>query len=128
MASPTLKEGTYQAPPGPPRNATIDLGASFFHRMSIYWDAPSNDGGSPITGYNIEWSTDGSTWDDLIDNINDLNFNLNSVILKMSHFRCEIDVRKNSSQRLRAIIRRTESHQNFIEDVKIHETFVDRKT
>ena len=90
MASPTLKEGTYQAPPGPPRNATIDLEASFFHRMSIYWDAPSNDGGSDITGYNIEWSTDGSTWDDLIDNINDHNFNLNSSRLtpgQTFHFR-----------------------------------------
>ena len=29
--------------------------------IEVYWTAPGNDGGSPITGYQVEWSTDGGT-------------------------------------------------------------------
>ena len=65
IASPTLKENTYQAVPGPPTNARVNLSFSGFLYLYITWDVPSNDGGSDITDYNIEWSTDGTSWDDL---------------------------------------------------------------
>ena len=33
-------------------------------QLEVSWDAPSSDGGSPITGYNIQYRTDaGSSWD-----------------------------------------------------------------
>ncbi len=65
IASPTLKENTYQAVPGPPTNARVNLSFSGFLYLYIVWDVPSDDGGSEITDYNIEWSTDGTSWDDL---------------------------------------------------------------
>ena len=34
--------------------------------IDLSWTAPSDDGGATITGYRIEVSTDGSSWDDLV--------------------------------------------------------------
>ena len=39
-------------------------------RIDLSWTAPSDDGGSNITGYKIEVSTNGSTWSDLVANTN----------------------------------------------------------
>jgi hypothetical protein len=30
--------------------------------LVVSWKAPSNDGGSAITDYRVEWSTNGLTW------------------------------------------------------------------
>ena len=38
--------------------------------IDLSWTAPSDDGGSNITGYRIEVSTDGSSWSDLVANTN----------------------------------------------------------
>ena len=35
-------------------------------RINLSWTAPSMDGGSAVTGYRIEVSTDGTTWTDLV--------------------------------------------------------------
>ena len=35
-------------------------------RINLSWTAPAMDGGSAITGYRIEVSTDGATWTDLV--------------------------------------------------------------
>ena len=37
-------------------------------RIDLSWTAPSDDGGSNITGYKIEVSTNGSNWSDLVAN------------------------------------------------------------
>ena len=39
-------------PPGPPKNATV---TEFFKdSISIAWQPPEYDGGSPVTGYHVE--------------------------------------------------------------------------
>ncbi|ELT96016.1 hypothetical protein CAPTEDRAFT_49277, partial [Capitella teleta] len=39
-------------PPGPPRDLTVT--EYFKSSISISWQAPESDGGSPVTGYNVE--------------------------------------------------------------------------
>ena len=51
--------------PGPPE--ALDISEPSYHNMYIFWLAPSNNGGRPITGYHIEWSTNGTTWTVLVD-------------------------------------------------------------
>ena len=52
--------------PSAPRN--LEATADGRTRIDLDWDAPSDDGGSDITGYRIEFSDTGSGgWDDLVD-------------------------------------------------------------
>lgn len=44
--------------PSAPRNLTLTLGRG---QVTVTWDAPSDDGGRPITGYILRWSNDGGT-------------------------------------------------------------------
>jgi fibronectin type 3 domain-containing protein len=49
--------GSLLAPPtvpGPPRDLNVDNGSSY---VQLTWNAPSSDGGSPVTGYNIYRNT-----------------------------------------------------------------------
>ena len=40
----------------------------FSNLAYLWWGIPPNNGGSPITGYKLEWSTDGGTnWEVLVD-------------------------------------------------------------
>ena len=55
------------APGAPTRLTATANGQS---RIDLSWTAPSDDGGSNITGYKIEVSTNGSTWSDLVANTN----------------------------------------------------------
>ena len=32
-------------------------------RLAVSWDAPSNDGGSEITGYRVQWKESSGSWD-----------------------------------------------------------------
>ncbi len=53
--------------PQPPTNLSATSISS--SQINLSWSAPSNNGGSPITGYQIERSTDsGSTWSVLVPN------------------------------------------------------------
>lgn len=45
--------------PGPPENATLEAGDQ---RLDVTWSAPRDNGGSPVTGYVLQYSSDGSTW------------------------------------------------------------------
>ena len=58
-------------------DAPTDLTATAEGGTTIYlsWTAPADSGGSPITGYRIEVSTDGTSWSDLVaDTGNDDTF------------------------------------------------------
>ena len=60
--------------PGVPRNVTATaVGGS---AIDLEWTAPASVAGSaPVTGYNIEWSADGSSsWTSLVSNHNDTGY------------------------------------------------------
>ena len=55
-----------QAPPAPGKPTGLTATASGSTQIDLSWTAPASDGGSAITGYRIEVSTDGSNWTDLV--------------------------------------------------------------
>ena len=54
--------------PGSPSGLTATASGST--QIDLSWTAPSDDGGANITGYKIEVSTNGSSWNDLVANTN----------------------------------------------------------
>ena len=54
--------------PGAPTGLTATAGGQT--EIDLTWTAPSDNGGSDITGYRIEVSTDGSNWSDLVADTN----------------------------------------------------------
>src|SRR5207302_531997 len=52
--------------PSPPPVLTATTVSS--SQINLFWTAPSNDGGSAITGYNIERSTNGGTFSTILSN------------------------------------------------------------
>ena len=53
-------------PPGAPTGLTATANGQT--RINLFWSAPSDYGGTAITGYRIEVSPDGSSWSDLETN------------------------------------------------------------
>ena len=49
-----------QAPDAPGRP---DVARHASGSLSVSWDAPSSDGGSPITGYKVQWKAAANSWD-----------------------------------------------------------------
>ena len=47
--------------PGAPQNLGAATGNS--GELAVSWDAPSNDGGSGITGYRVQWKESPGSWD-----------------------------------------------------------------
>lgn len=63
QSSPTISPTSPQAPTG------LTATTSSSSQINLSWTTPANDGGSPITGYKIERSTDGgSTWSTTVSN------------------------------------------------------------
>ena len=57
---------TSDGTPSPPRNLEAQPGQA---KVDLFWEAPGDEGSSPVTGYKIEVSTDrGNTWIDLVGN------------------------------------------------------------
>ena len=54
--------------PGAPTN--LSATASGSTTIDLAWNAPTSDGGSSITGYKIEVSSDATSWSDLVANTN----------------------------------------------------------
>ena len=66
------REATATTVPGAPTGLTAT--ASGTSTINLTWTAPSNDGGSAISGYRIEVSSDGgSSWITLVDDTDDTN-------------------------------------------------------
>lgn len=49
--------------PGAPNITSVSRGNA---KVTVEWDAPSENGGANIIGYSIDWSTDGTTWSHLV--------------------------------------------------------------
>ena len=64
--SATLTGTTAAAAPAAPTTLTATSNGQT--QIDLSWTAPSDDGGTAITGYRIEVSTNGSTWSDLVVN------------------------------------------------------------
>ena len=49
--------------PAAPGTPTLTSGAG---TLDVTWTAPAADGGSPVTGYTVQWRTGSQTWDDAV--------------------------------------------------------------
>ncbi len=84
-------ETTGQAVPDPPGNLQVNTG--FYNLAFLIWGIPPSDGGSPITGYKVEWSTDGGVnWEVLVDDTERTVRNYNFISSRLTpgatfHFR-----------------------------------------
>ena len=61
----------YATIPTHPSNLTATAASS--SEIDLTWNVPSSDGGSPVTGYRIQESTDDSTWTTIIKNTGNTN-------------------------------------------------------
>ena len=62
----SLTVGASTSVPGPPTALTATANGQT--QINLSWTAPSDDGGTAITDYRIEVSTNGSVWSDLVVN------------------------------------------------------------
>ena len=69
--------------PGPPQNLTATAGAA---SVDLSWDKPASDGGEDITGYSVEVSTDGESWDELESSTTDLSYSHTGFAGKTTYY------------------------------------------
>ena len=62
----TILPGTTSTPTAPGKPTGLTATASGSTQIDLSWTAPAIDGGSAITGYKIEVSTDGTAWTDRV--------------------------------------------------------------
>jgi fibronectin type III domain protein len=63
----TNSSSAIPTPPQPPTNLSATVAST--SQINLSWTAPTDNGGSPVTGYKIERSTDGSsTWNTIVSN------------------------------------------------------------
>ncbi len=55
---------TIGTPPGAPQSFAAS--AFRYHQAFLIWNVPSSNGSTAITSYTVEWSTDNSTWKELV--------------------------------------------------------------
>ena len=74
LSSPSISSNTVTTfgPSEAPTNLTLT--ALLNAEIQLDWSAPVVNNGGPVTGYNIERSTNGSTWSVLINNVNGLTY------------------------------------------------------
>ena len=56
-------------------------------QIDLSWSTPSNDGGSAITGYRVEVSTDGSSWTNLVANTGSTYSHKGLTVAATRHYR-----------------------------------------
>ncbi len=54
--------------PGSPAGLTVVPGSAV-GELVVTWTAPTDDGGDPVTGYRLRYSTDGTNWTDVADTV-----------------------------------------------------------
>ena len=66
---------TVATAPGPVSSAVAESSDEGGSMTELHWSSPSSDGGSPVTGYQLQISTDGgATWTVLADGVMDNHF------------------------------------------------------
>jgi hypothetical protein len=71
ITSDTEITAVYKTMPQPPTGLTATAAST--SRIDLSWNALDVDGGSPVTGYMIERSDDGSTWSTIVSNTGSTN-------------------------------------------------------
>ena len=69
--------------PGPPQNLTATAEDD---SVDLSWDKPASDGGEDITGYSVEASTDGESWDELEPSTTDLSYSHTGFAGKTTYY------------------------------------------
>ena len=69
--------------PGPPQNLTATAGDA---SVDLSWDKPASDGGADVTGYSVEVSTDGESWDELESSTTDLSYSHTGFAGKTAYY------------------------------------------
>ncbi|MCL2393041.1 MAG: fibronectin type III domain-containing protein [Acidimicrobiaceae bacterium] len=60
VVTPTTPSAIYTVPGPPTINQNVTVGVQ---QLAVYWTPPANNGGTPITGYYLEWAqTNSNTW------------------------------------------------------------------
>ena len=73
-------------PPGSPAGVTAS--SDGWRRIDLSWTAPTDDGGSDVTGYRIEMSDDGASWDELVADTRDES-------TEYAHVGLEVDTKRH---------------------------------